>query len=242
MDFERTARHTSASPPSPKNTTGPASWKWTACRLRDINRNTLRKPRKEPGIPRHHLPEGPEQDQNPAHLRRLIVDLIGKEPWSALTRRRQGRYLRRPPRKERQDTKSGAGPVLHASRLIDAIVEVMRPQPGTRHHRSRRRHRRFSSFGRQPHPQDDKLDRDQVHLQLKRSKRRSALRVELLASTARLCRHEPAPPRPRAMRRISPRARTASPPSQRSTTKWCFTNPHSARSPASRLSTRMATR
>jgi type I restriction enzyme M protein len=32
--------------------------------------------------------------------------------------------------KNAQDTKSGRGPVLHSRVLIDAIVEVMRPQPG----------------------------------------------------------------------------------------------------------------
>src|ERR1022692_1094254 len=42
------------------------------------------------------------------------------------------------------------------------------------------------------------------------------------------------------MRRTSPPARTASPPSRRPTTTWCSPIRHSARSPASRLSIRMA--
>ena len=42
--------------------------------------------------------------QDPAKLRRLIVDLIDKEQWTSLVRRREGRRLRRPAGEERRRT------------------------------------------------------------------------------------------------------------------------------------------
>ena len=52
--------------------------------------------------------------QDPAKLRRLIVDLIDKEQWSALS----------------ADVKGGAGQYFTPRPLIAAIVDVMRPEPG----------------------------------------------------------------------------------------------------------------
>ena len=53
--------------------------------------------------------------QDPAKLRRLIVDLIDKEQWSSLVRRREGRRLRRSAAKERRGRERRRGPILHAA-------------------------------------------------------------------------------------------------------------------------------
>ena len=53
--------------------------------------------------------------QDPAKLRRLIVDLIDKEQWSSLVRRREGRRLRRAAGEERRGRERRRGPILHAA-------------------------------------------------------------------------------------------------------------------------------
>ena len=67
--------------------------------------------------------------QNPATLRRLIVDLIDLEKWS-LDSRREGRHLRRAARQERRGRQEAQASTSRRAQLIKAIVEVMRPEPG----------------------------------------------------------------------------------------------------------------
>ena len=54
--------------------------------------------------------------QNPATLRRLIVDLIDVETVDVAGSRREGRHLRGAAREERRRTPKGARAVLHAAR------------------------------------------------------------------------------------------------------------------------------
>jgi type I restriction enzyme M protein len=67
--------------------------------------------------------------QNPAHLRRLIVDLIDKEQWTILDADVKGDAYEGLLEKNAEDTKSGAGQYFTPRPLIQAIVDVMRPQP-----------------------------------------------------------------------------------------------------------------
>ncbi len=68
--------------------------------------------------------------QNPAHLRRLIVDLIDREQWTILDADVKGDAYEGLLEKNAEDTKSGAGQYFTPRPLIQAIVDVMRPQPG----------------------------------------------------------------------------------------------------------------
>ncbi len=68
--------------------------------------------------------------QNPALLRRLIVDLIDKEQWSALSEDVKGDAYESLLERNAQDVKGGAGQYFTPRPLIQAIVEVIRPQPG----------------------------------------------------------------------------------------------------------------
>ncbi len=70
--------------------------------------------------------------QNPAHLRRLIVDLIDRETWTALDTDVKGDAYEGLLQKNAEDTKSGAGQYFTPRPLIQAIVDVMRPEPGQR--------------------------------------------------------------------------------------------------------------
>jgi len=68
--------------------------------------------------------------QDPAKLRRLILDLIDKEQWLALSADVKGDAYEGLLEKNAQDIKGGAGQYFTPRPLIQAIVDVMRPKPG----------------------------------------------------------------------------------------------------------------
>jgi type I restriction enzyme M protein len=68
--------------------------------------------------------------QDPAKLRRLIVDLIDREQWMMLDADVKGDAYEGLLEKNAQDTKGGAGQYFTPRPLIQAIVDVMRPAPG----------------------------------------------------------------------------------------------------------------
>lgn len=68
--------------------------------------------------------------QDPAKLRRLIVDLIDKETWTSLDTDVKGDAYEGLLEKNAEDVKTGAGQYFTPRALIQAIVEVMRPQSG----------------------------------------------------------------------------------------------------------------
>ncbi len=67
--------------------------------------------------------------QDPAKLRRLIVDLIDKEQWSSLSADVKGDAYEGLLQKNAEDVKGGAGQYFTPRSLIAAMVEVMSPQP-----------------------------------------------------------------------------------------------------------------
>lgn len=70
--------------------------------------------------------------QDPAKLRRLIVDLINEEEWLSLDADVKGDAYEGLLQKNAEDTKGGAGQYFTPRPLIKAIIEVMRPEPETR--------------------------------------------------------------------------------------------------------------
>ena len=68
--------------------------------------------------------------QDPAKLRRLIVDLIDREQWMTLDADVKGDAYEGLLQKNAEDVKTGAGQYFTPRPLIKAIVEVMRPAPG----------------------------------------------------------------------------------------------------------------
>ena len=68
--------------------------------------------------------------QNPAHLRRLIVELMNTEQWISMKADVLGDAYEGLLQKSAEDTKSGAGQYFTPRPLIEAIVEVMRPEVG----------------------------------------------------------------------------------------------------------------
>ncbi len=68
--------------------------------------------------------------QDPAKLRRLVVDLIGQESWMAMDADVKGDAYEGLLAKNAEDVKTGAGQYFTPRALIRAMVEVMRPEPG----------------------------------------------------------------------------------------------------------------
>jgi type I restriction enzyme M protein len=68
--------------------------------------------------------------QDPAKLRRLIVDLIEPEQWTGIDADVKGDAYEGLLEKNAADTKSGAGQYFTPRPLINAMVDVMKPRPG----------------------------------------------------------------------------------------------------------------
>lgn len=68
--------------------------------------------------------------QDPAKLRKLVVELIGREEWLSLTADVKGEAYEGLLERNAQDVKGGAGQYFTPRPLIDAIVECIRPRPG----------------------------------------------------------------------------------------------------------------
>src|SRR2546427_6843584 len=68
--------------------------------------------------------------QDPAKLRRLIVDLVDRERWMTLDADVKGDAYEGLLEKNAEDVKTGAGQYFTPRALIRTIVEVVRPEPG----------------------------------------------------------------------------------------------------------------
>jgi len=114
----------------------PAGFDWSGLTSRDGDelfdhyRHTLETLGKEKGMLGLIFGKSQNKFQDPAKLRRLIVDLIGRENWSIMKADVKGDAYEGLLEKNAQDTKSGAGQYFTPRPLIQAIVDVMRPQPG----------------------------------------------------------------------------------------------------------------
>ena len=68
--------------------------------------------------------------QDPAKLRTLIVDLIGKEEWVSMSADVKGDAYEGLLEKNAQDVKGGAGQYFTPRSVIDAMVRCVQPKPG----------------------------------------------------------------------------------------------------------------
>src|SRR5271165_970465 len=92
-------------------------------------RHLLEELGKKPGMLGVIFRKAQNKIENPAMLRRLIVDLIDKETWSSIDADVKGDAYEGLLEKNAQDTKSGAGQYFTPRALIRAIVDAMRPEP-----------------------------------------------------------------------------------------------------------------
>jgi type I restriction enzyme M protein len=93
-------------------------------------RHTLEELGKRPGMLGLIFRKAQNKIQDPAKLRRLIVDLIDKEQWTSLGVDIKGDAYEGLLEKNAADVKGGAGQYFTPRALIAAMVDVMAPKPG----------------------------------------------------------------------------------------------------------------
>ena len=113
----------------------PSMYSWTSLirkdgdELFDHYRHTLEALGNQKGLLGLIFSKSQNKFQDPAKLRRLIVDLIDKETWVSMSADVKGDAYEGLLEKNAQDTKSGAGQYFTPRPLIRAIVDVMAPKP-----------------------------------------------------------------------------------------------------------------
>ena len=114
----------------------PAGFDWSSLlkkdgdELFDHYRHILEKLGEQKGLLGLIFGKSQNKFQDPAKLRRLIVDLIDKENWSMMSADVKGDAYEGLLEKNAQDTKSGAGQYFTPRPLIQAIVDAVVPKPG----------------------------------------------------------------------------------------------------------------
>jgi len=122
-------------PPFNKPSLIAADYAWPSLQSRDgvelesHYRTILEQLGKQPGMLGIIFRKSQNRIQDPAKLKRLIA-LIDEETWSGLDIDVKGEIYEGLLQKNAEDTKSGAGQYFTPRPLIQAMVTVMRPQPG----------------------------------------------------------------------------------------------------------------
>jgi len=125
-----------AKPPFNKKSSVPSGMDWPSLLAKDGDelethyRHVLESLGKKPGMLGVIFRKAQNKIQDPAKLRRLIVDLIDKEEWSSLDADVKGDAYEGLLQKNAEDVKGGAGQYFTPRALTSAMVEVMAPRPG----------------------------------------------------------------------------------------------------------------
>ncbi len=115
----------------------PPGYDWSSLLARDGDeleshyRRTLEVLARQPGTLGVIFRRARNEIQEPAMLTLLIKDLINSENWSALSADVKGDAYESLLERNAQDVRSGAGQYFTPRPAIQAIVDVMRPQPDT---------------------------------------------------------------------------------------------------------------
>jgi len=124
-----------AKPPFNRDSIVPAGIDWASLLRLDGDdlevhyRHVLTELGRQPGLLGIVFRKAQNRIQDPAKLRRLIVDLIDREQWMTLDADVKGDAYEGLLEKNAADTKSGAGQYFTPRPLIRAMVEVMQPSP-----------------------------------------------------------------------------------------------------------------
>ena len=122
-------------PPFDRESIIPAGLDWPSLKAKDGDelevhyRHLLTELGKEAGMLGVIFRKAQNRIQDPAKLRRLIVDLMDQEDWMILDADVKGDLYEGLLEKNAADLKSGAGQYFTPRPLIKAILEVMRPGP-----------------------------------------------------------------------------------------------------------------
>jgi type I restriction enzyme M protein len=113
----------------------PAKWSWESllkldgAELETHYRLVLETLGNKPGMLGEIFKKARMEIQNPATLKRLIVDLIGAETWSSMNTDVKGDIYEGLLKRSAEESPKGAGQYFTPRPLIEAIVDVMRPTP-----------------------------------------------------------------------------------------------------------------
>ena len=128
--------HEQTLPPYNRPSSIPDGYGWPSLLAKDGDelethyRHLLEELGKQPGMLGIIFRKAQNKIQDPAKLRRLIVDLIARETWTTLEADVKGDAYEGLLAKNAEDLKSGAGQYFTPRPLIQAIVACIRPQPG----------------------------------------------------------------------------------------------------------------
>src|SRR5881392_2123458 len=123
-------------PPFNKPSSVPSGYDWPSLLAKDGDelethyRHVLETLGKRTGMLGVIFRKAQNKIQDPAKLRRLIVDLIDKEQWSSLSADVKGDAYEGLLQKNAEDVKGGAGQYFTPRPLIAAMVDAVAPQPG----------------------------------------------------------------------------------------------------------------
>jgi type I restriction enzyme M protein len=113
----------------------PAKWSWDSllkldgAELETHYRQVLETLGNKPGMLGEIFKKARMEIQNPATLKRLIVDLIGAEQWTKMGSDVKGDIYEGLLKRSAEESPKGAGQYFTPRPLIEAIVDVMRPTP-----------------------------------------------------------------------------------------------------------------
>ena len=128
--------HERTGPPWRLPSAVPAGYDWPSLKALEGNdleshyRDTLQALGTEKGMLGAIFRKAQNKIQDPAKLRRLVVDLIDREQWMSLEADVKGDAYEGLLEKNAEDVKGGAGQYFTPRPLIQAMVDVIRPQPG----------------------------------------------------------------------------------------------------------------
>jgi type I restriction enzyme M protein len=130
MTDERTKAPYNQESPVPDKFNWPSLLKKDGDALFEHYRHALDSLGKEKGLIGLIFGKAQNKFQDPAKLRRLVLDLIDKENWSIMSADVKGDAYEGLLDKNAQDTKSGAGQYFTPRPLIRGIVDAIAPMPG----------------------------------------------------------------------------------------------------------------
>ena len=183
MDDERTKDPYNHKSSIPKKYTWQALLDKEGSELEAHYIETLQELGKEDGIIGVIFRKAQNKIQDPAKLRRLIVELINKENWLSLEADVKGDAYEGLLEKNAADVKGGAGQYFTPRPLINAIVDVMAPKPGMKIHDPACGTGGFLLSAYNYIIKHHKLDRDQKE----ELKHKTFSGNEIVAMAARLC-------------------------------------------------------
>jgi type I restriction enzyme M protein len=176
-------------PPFNKPSKIPAEYDWRSLLAKDGDelethyRHVLETLGKRSGMLGVIFRKAQNKIQDPAKLRRLIIDLIDKEQWSSLSADVKGDAYEGLLQKNAEDVKGGAGQYFTPRALIAAIVNAMSPRPNETICDPAAGTGGFLLAAHDYIAHHNALDREQK----KRLKSGTLFGVELVDSVARLC-------------------------------------------------------